>query len=97
MPSPTLPHPFNGINAATGDYGLTLSADQRVQRVFGHAGQALSQRQRDEFGEAQCAAGSGERELNNAEITVGQRDGGYSNSFRTIASNCSRYCSTSAP
>ena len=46
MPSPTQPHPFNGINAATGDYGLTLSADQLVQRVFGDAGaEALKARQ----------------------------------------------------
>jgi hypothetical protein len=48
--------PFNGINAVTGEYGLTLSAEELVQRVFGNADNEKMRRQQAEFATVAKAA-----------------------------------------
>lgn len=43
---------FNGINAVTGDYGLTLSAEELVQRVLPRNDKDALRRQQDEYNTA---------------------------------------------
>lgn len=43
------PQHFNGINAVTGDYGLTLSAEQFIERVLPRNDSTALRRQQDEY------------------------------------------------
>lgn len=43
------PQPFNGINAVTGTYGLTLDAGELVERVFGRADRSTLRQMQQEY------------------------------------------------
>lgn len=52
MSDSTQPQHFNGINAVTGDYGLTLSAEQLIEWVLPRNDSAALRRQQDEYNTA---------------------------------------------
>ena len=52
MSDSTQPQHFNGINAVTGDYGLTMSVEEFVQRVLPRNDKDALRRQQDEYTKA---------------------------------------------
>lgn len=52
MSESTQPQHFNGINAVTGDYGLTMSVEEFVQRVLPRNDRDALRRQQDEYNTA---------------------------------------------